>query len=204
MVPVALKMDAYLSEFLWRLLVGGPAFANFCDSLAGNADHLAGLLGLLPSGIFTGWAGVVWVAGYLGILAAGRDLLLLVGPWAFGKAGGRCAHATAGEGREPGTEREQEEAEGEFEGSEDESEASEGGEAGVEGSMGGPHLPPELRGVLGRQAETSRLQKMRAARKALRRIPNNCFAMGRGGGVQIVWAGRIAKRTPRSWQVLIR
>ena len=64
--------------------------------------------------------------GYLGILVAGMDLLLLAGPWAFGTAGGRYAHATAGEGRENGAEREQAEAEGEIEGSEDESAASEG------------------------------------------------------------------------------
>ena len=45
---------------------------------------------------------------YLGNLAAGRDLLLLVDPCAFGAARAKYALATAGEGYEPGVEMEQE------------------------------------------------------------------------------------------------
>ena len=40
-VPRAVKMEAYLAEFLWREMVGGPVFPNLCDAVRGNSDHMA-------------------------------------------------------------------------------------------------------------------------------------------------------------------
>ena len=40
--PRSLKMEALLSEFLRRQLVGRPAFANFRESQMGRAGQLAG------------------------------------------------------------------------------------------------------------------------------------------------------------------
>ena len=41
LAPRAVKMEAYLAEFLWRDMVGGPVFPNLCDAVRGNSAHMA-------------------------------------------------------------------------------------------------------------------------------------------------------------------
>ena len=163
--------------------------ASLCELLrlaCGERGALGGLPPSLSPAFLSGRGGA---GGYLGNLAAGRNLLLLVDPLAFGAAGVRYALATAGEGNEPGVERPQEETESESSSSGSGSSETEEGNADAEGQAGDPPLPQELQEVQARQtAEAGRLRTKRATRIVTRTNPSKRDTRGRRwwGGRRIV------------------